>query len=644
MYISKSRFINWTRCPMYFAMELKHNPMGMPDIDDVRERWREMMEEMRDGMSSSASTEESEEESFDASRSLELDALKPFYERVENEALKVAKRYFRGTFVADHLDVHNQKLFEYNQQGHIYRCYVDIYNENGDEINIIEVKATTNSKYLLKEKEDGTKDGYFFQEKRGAEKFPMFVKEGNIWHLNHAGSEASAKTKENFNEKKKSLLNRYSDLGKYPHDLAFQRFVIEHALREAGDHRPVNYYLAVLNNQYVFDGAIDAQGNTDYHMVDQQELITFYDMNQIVEEYQPTIFNEIATLESYIDTPHDTNVKVDVGPCCAWGKNTECLYWTHCFQKLRDVPDTNKANNYISFRGFKAGEIADKYQLVNKRYWKFDDVPEDWLEKESHKIQRDCYDNDREHIDKDKMRYWLDQIEYPIYHFDFETFPCPLPRFSGENPYRQSPFEFSLHIERDPGVCDKIKDNFIFLNKDCDDDEREELVKAILSHFKFNEDGTLNGTMLAQNTTFEKDRLAELAKLFPTYAPQLLAIRDKSMDLIHLLKTNEELYLKPFGKDLAKQINYYHKELSGSYSIKKTLPVLVPSLSYKHMHVGNGTQAYVAYINYDSPTPTVFDENHPMCTKTDRRQALKTYCQQDTWAMVEILRAVRGKI
>ena len=84
---------------------------------------------------------------------------------------------------------------------------------------------------------------------------------------------------------------------------------------------------------------------------------------------------------------------------------------------------------------------------------------------------------------------------------------------------------------------------------------------------------------------------------------------------------------------------------SGSYSIKKTLPVLVPELTYKGMDVGNGTQAYIAFVNYDSEDPTVFEEgNEPMRTKAERRAALKRYCQQDTWAMVEILRAVRKKI
>lgn len=77
-----------------------------------------------------------------------------------------------------------------------------------------------------------------------------------------------------------------------------------------------------------------------------------------------------------------------------------------------------------------------------------------------------------------------------------------------------------------------------------------------------------------------------------------------------------------------------------------TLPTLVPSLTYKGMDVGNGVQAYIAYINYDSPVPTAFDKEkkNVMKTKTERQDALKRYCQQDTWAMVEILRAVREKI
>lgn len=586
MFISKSRFINWTRCPMYFPMDLKFNPTGKSDIEERRE---EMMAELAAEMGSAEG--EADEESFDASPSPELEALLPYYNQVEDEALKVARKYFTGTFVADARDVHNQKLFEYEQHGHTYRCYVDIYNENDNEINIIEVKATTNSKYLK-------------------------------------------------NKKAEKLLNRFSDVGKYPHDLAFQRFVIEHALKEKGDNRRVNYYLAVLNSEYVYDGALDSKGECVYNTINGQDIVVFMPMNDTTKAYQPFILNEIATLERYIASKHDISKIVSVGKGCAWGQNTQCVFWEHCFHKLRNVPDYNSANKYLNFRGFEKGGIKDKYQLINKGYYKFDDVPAGWLERENHKIQRDCYDNKKDHVDKEKMRYWFNQLEYPIYHFDFETFPCPLPRFAGENPYRQSVFEFSLHIERTPGKCDKVKDNYIFLNDECYDDEREALAKAIVEHFHFNEDGTLHGTMLAQNTSFEIGRLKELAEQFPKYSKKLLAICDKSADLIHLLKTKESFYSAAFNNDRSKAINYYHPNLSGSYSIKKTLPVLVPSLTYTGMNVGNGVQAYITYLNYDSPAPT-FDI---MTTKAERRNALKTYCQQDTWAMVEILRVVRDLI
>ena len=235
------------------------------------------------------------------------------------------------------------------------------------------------------------------------------------------------------------------------------------------------------------------------------------------------------------------------------------------------------------------------------------------------------------------MRYWFNRLEYPIYHFDFEGFPSPLPRFKGESPYSQSVFEFSLHIEREPGICDKEKDNFIFLNEEYFNDERKELAKAIVEHFEYNEDGTLKGTMLAQGKSFEIGRLKELAKLFPEYSSKLLAICEKSADLLHLLQNNKEMYNGMKNADI---FNYYHKDLGGGYSIKKTLPILVPTLTYKGMDVGNGVQAYIAYINYDSDQPTF----GTLKTKTERREALKRYCQQDTWAMVEILRAVREKI
>ena len=619
---------------MYFAMDLKHNPLKKTDIDTERERREEMFAELLD---SPVSSEEDEEE-FDAKTSEELEAILPYYNQVEDEALKVAKRYFPGKFIADCKNVHNQKLFEYEHNGHVYRCYVDIYNETQEEINIIEVKATTFSKFAEMEFSNGRK-------KENLIKYPLFAKDGNVYCFNFPDSLLSEVTKKNFEVQKVKLLNRYSDVGKYPHDVAFQKFVIENALRKAGDNRKVNYYLAVLNNEYVYDGARNTEGDRIYNNVDGQEVIVFIDMNETTSAYQPFILEEISDLEGYIAASYDVNVKTPVGPWCAWGKNTECVFCSHCFKKLRNVPDSNSSNKYISSGNTVWDEkYKGKYELVNAGLYSMGDIKREWLKNENHIIQRKCYDGViPEFVDKKKMQAWFGHLEYPIYHFDFESFPCPLPRFKGETPYQQSVFEFSLHIEREPGVCDKESDNFIFLNENWDTDERKALAKAIVDHFEFNENGSLHGTMLAQNTSFEIGRLKELAVLFPEYKYRLLAITEKTADLIHLLKTNKNLYETEFGKDAAETINYYHSDLSGSYSIKKTLPVLVPSLSYDDMKkhtVGNGVQAYITYLNYDAKPGKTRDMN----TKAERREALRRYCQQDTWAMVEILCAVRKKI
>ena len=84
------------------------------------------------------------------------------------------------------------------------------------------------------------------------------------------------------------------------------------------------------------------------------------------------------------------------------------------------------------------------------------------------------------------------------------------------------------------------------------------------------------------------------------------------------------------GKDL-ETMNYYNSLQSGSFSIKKTLP-LFTNLSYKDLEVQNGVQALVEYANYNNMT----DEE-----RYRKQTALVEYCKQDTWAMVEILRGLR---
>ena len=317
-----------------------------------------------------------------------------------------------------------------------------------------------------------------------------------------------------------------------------------------------------------------------------------------------------------------------MGKYCERKHVKECKYFAPICGK--DIPHKNSSLNYLNNgNGFKKlnGDKIKGLELINEGYINMLDVPEEWITNPKHHIQRDAIRFNKEYIDKEKIKAGLSCLEYPIYHLDFETMPCPVPRFRGEWPYIQSPFEFSLHIEREPGVCDKIKDNYIFLAKSFDNDEREDLVKALVKYID-----SSKGTLFAQNVSFEKSRIKELAGIFPEYKDKLMAMYKRGFDLMWLVNSKEDIYKElGFDEERAKLPNYYHKDLSGSYSIKKTLPVF-SDLSYSDLTVKNGTEAIVAYANYNKMTKEEYNLYY---------EALKIYCQQDTWAMVVILDKLR---
>jgi len=278
--------------------------------------------------------------------------------------------------------------------------------------------------------------------------------------------------------------------------------------------------------------------------------------------------------------------------------------------------------------GFKNphGDKYSYFDLIEEGFTSMEDVPHDWLSRRNNQIQRDCAITHKEYYDHSKIRAAIETIQYPIYHLDFESFPCPFPRFKGERPYMQSLFQFSLHIERSPGVCDKEEDHYEFLSKNHEDN-RLELVQKLCEYIK--KDG---GSVLVYNEAFEKTRIKELALFYPEYADRLHDINSRLFDLLHVVKTNSKLFTAlGFDEERSKTVNYYHEDLAGSFSIKKVLPIF-SNLTYKGMVVGNGMEAVYAYAGYKD-----FGEKELL----EKFDALVKYCQQDTWAMVEILAELR---
>ena len=92
-----------------------------------------------------------------------------------------------------------------------------------------------------------------------------------------------------------------------------------------------------------------------------------------------------------------------------------------------------------------------------------------------------------------------------------------------------------------------------------------------------------------------------------------------------------DLMIPFFGKTTM----YDHPKFKGSASIKYVLPALVPTLSYKDMHIQEGGTAADTWNRIVSGEYSEKDKNMKI-------QALKDYCHLDTLAMVEIWRVLKS--
>ena len=607
MAITKTKFINYSRCPRYVALDdLKKEKLdSMISIDKYKkEEEFEHIAELLSGM-----FDDEGNDLIDV-KNEHLETMMPYYNKVEILAGELASKYFSGNFKFSK-STYNQESFDAVIDNIRYLCYVDIYNENNDGINIIEVKATTTKKYL----------------NLGSKEQSIFLKdEKGIYRLiEDLGYDIEDYMPVKVYERNKAkLFDRFTSCGHYIYDIAVQRFIIENDMKSHGDKRNVRYYLAVLNSNYVFDGKYK-DGEAIYDTINGEDIISYIDVTSITRDLMDKIYLDSQKIKRYIDDLSGS--RVALGEYCEYKKTVKCKFCKLCFDVL---PKEHSILCYMNNNfGFKDGNTKyDVFDLINDGKVSMLDIPSSMLNREKNRIQRECVVSGEPYINKDKIKDGLKMIRYPLYHLDFETFPCPLPRYKGERPYSQSVFQFSLHIERKEGVCDLEKDHYGYLAADHLD-HRLELVKLMCELIPD------DGMVLVYNDSFEKTRLKELAYIFPEYKEKLLKIRDNVFDLMNIVKTNSSLYERlGYSKEEARMFNYYHPDMDGSFSIKKVLP-LFSNLTYKGMEVGNGVEAMVTYASFPKLLP--FDYKHKYTKLTE-------YCRQDTYAMFAVLDGLRKSV
>jgi hypothetical protein len=198
----------------------------------------------------------------------------------------------------------------------------------------------------------------------------------------------------------------------------------------------------------------------------------------------------------------------------------------------------------------------------------------------------------------------LADVSWPAAYLDFETVATTVPLYQQVAPHEQVTTQFSSHRCDRPGHVVAHHEFLADPARDCRRELAEDLL-AVLGD---------QGSVIVYHAAFERGQLAKLTNLYPDLAAQLNGVIGRLFDL-----------------EVAIRRGYYHPAFRGSYSIKRVLPVLVPSLGYESLPIGDGETAVTKFARmalgqYDSDQAA------------EIRCQLLRYCHLDTLAMVELHR------
>ena len=154
------------------------------------------------------------------------------------------------------------------------------------------------------------------------------------------------------------------------------------------------------------------------------------------------------------------------------------------------------------------------------------DIPEDFGLTDLQKRVYLCVKNGEPYIEK-KIQREFKKLKYPLYFMDFETYDPAIPRYVGMRPFNPIPFQWSVHVQRNPGSA---LEHHEFLAENADD-PREAFIKGLLEVL---EDSGGKGHIISYFASFESRRLDDLAAWFPRYAPKIKKVKTRLWDLIRL--------------------------------------------------------------------------------------------------------------
>ena len=330
-----------------------------------------------------------------------------------------------------------------------------------------------------------------------------------------------------------------------------------------------------INRDYVYQG-----GPQDLFC-----LFTLADLTDEVTRLQKEIKMRLEALQQVVSRPEPP----EIAPSRHCLTPYRCEFWEHCTRHMPEhwimtLPGIN-AERFDALSSMGVVEISE--------------VPDTAPVSAIQQRVVDCVRQNREYI-SEGLYAALSRVEFPLHFLDFETAAPAVPMFAGTRPYDMVPFQWSDHVLTKDGRLEHLD----FLSIDGKD-PRPVFIDSLLSCL-----GTA-GTIFIYSP-YEKTVLSHLALRFAGRVQEMSAVIDRFKDLWAIIRRH-----------------YYHPAFHGSFSLKAVLPVLVPQMDYSHLAVQDGTQASFAYLRMIDPE-TMDSEKRAI------EENLRTYCGQDTLAMVRI--------
>jgi hypothetical protein len=264
---------------------------------------------------------------------------------------------------------------------------------------------------------------------------------------------------------------------------------------------------------------------------------------------------------------------------------------------FKDCVGENIENHIFDIPRLSESKFND---LFSQGIVKIDNIPDDFPLTENQLRIKDSVKSTNLFV-SDKLEIELNSIVWPAYYLDFETTQTAIPFYSDMSPYTQIVTQYSIHKCSAPG---NIIDHFEFLADETQDDRRR-LAEHLINSLEE------NGSIITYSS-FEKTTINNLAKRFPDLLNELNSLINRIIDLEAIIRKN-----------------FYHPDFHGSTSIKRTLPALVPEMSYEGLEISNGDEAMATFAclaqgKYGNNELEII-KNH-----------LLEYCKQDTLAMVKL--------